>query len=223
MEPYNLLSKAHHLRELRGDEIVTPLRIEETEVADVMRNGRVLIYTGAGVSLASGVPDMRGLIACLGVDGSKRVDEFARLVMLNQPKMRRRLAVLQESFYGKPTPAHHALAQIQALTGVRVATENLDVLGETAGQEIIKREKINKALPDAELSKLDCIVTVGLRADDSGLLLRYKQVKPNGKFIALNLEPPLYLDETDYFLEGDVQKTVPKIRELIALKSIPPN
>jgi hypothetical protein len=216
MEPNKLPSLTHHNQRLRGNEMVTPLSISEQEVADVIKGGKVLIYTGAGISVAAGTPDMKGLIAYLGIDRSKRVDEFAQMVMFSPEAMHRRLMELQESFFERPTPAHTALTKIQEVTGARIATENLDMLGEAAGQELIKRGDIDKKFPDEELTGIECIITVGLRADDSGLLYRYKQINPNGRFIALNIEPPPYLDEKDYYLEGDAQVTVPHIAELIS-------
>ena len=79
----------------------------------------------------------------------------------------------------------------------------------------IKRGEIDEMLPDIEVQQLDCIVTVWLRADDSGLLWRFKEQNPEGRIIALNVEPPPYLDEKDYYLEGDAQETVPQISEIL--------
>jgi len=194
---------------------VKPLDIHTEEVVDVIRNGTAIIYTGAGISVAAGTPDMKSLMAYLGIDRSKSVDEFARTVMFNPNGMRYKLSSLQESFFERTTPAHESLAKIQQLTGIRIVTENLDMLGEAAGQKLIKRDEINESLSDTKLQQLNCIVTVGLRADDSGLLWRFKRVNPEGRIIALNVEPPPYLGEKDYYLEGDAQKTLPSIVELI--------
>jgi hypothetical protein len=205
-----------HLRERDlKHEKVTPLEITEEEVAAVIKNGRTIIYTGAGISVAAGTPDMKGLMAYLGIDRSKKVDDFIQTMMFSPDGMRAKLQSLQSSFFERTTPAHESLATIQKLTGVKIVTENLDLLGEAAGQNLIKRGEIVANFPDEVLKQLDCIVTVGLRADDSGLLWRYKQINLEGRFIALNIEPPPYLSKTDYYLEGDAQVTVPKIAELL--------
>lgn len=73
---------------------------------------------------------------------------------------------------------------------------------------------------DERLVNTNFIITVGLKADDSGLLHRYRELNPNGKFVALNISPPPYMDETDLYLEGDVQQTLPKVLEYCANKGL---
>lgn len=216
MEPNKLPSLTHYNERTRGDEIVKPLSISEQEVAEVIRNGKVIIYTGAGISVAAGTPDMKGLMSYLGIDRSKEIDDFARTIIFSPEVMHQKLMEIQKSFFGNPTPAHLALAKIQQITNVPIVTENLDMLGEIAGQKLIKRGDIEKKFQDKDLVSFDCIITVGLKADDSGLLYRYKEINPNGRFIALNIEPPPYLGNKDYYLEGDAQKTVPRIAEIIS-------
>lgn len=213
--PNQPFSLTQHMERNRGDEVVKPLGISPERVADVIKNGRTIIYTGAGISVAAGTPDMKGLMAYLGIDGSIPVDNFAKMVMFHQEELKVLLQSLQESFFERTTPAHESLAEIQELTGVNIATENLDMLGEAAGQKLIKRGEIDTTFPDTVLQRLDCIVTVGLRADDSGLLWRFRKVNPEGRLIALNIEPPPYLNEGDYYLEGDAQVTIPQIAEII--------
>lgn len=215
MQPNQQPSLTHHMERNRGDEAIKPLEIGADEVADVIKKGNTVIYTGAGISVAAGTPDMKGLMAYLGIDRSESVDDFAQMVMFSPEGLQHRLHSLQESFFERTTSAHESLTEIQKLTGIRIATENLDMLGEAAGQELIKRGDIDSAFPDSELQQLDCIVTVGLRADDSGLLRRLKEVNPDGRIIALNVEPPPYLGKQDYYLEGDAQKTIPQVAELI--------
>lgn len=216
IEPNKFPSLTHHNERTRGDEIVKPLQISEQEVADVIRNGKVLIYTGAGISIAAGTPDMKGLMSYLGIDREKNIDDFARTIIFSPEAMHRKLMQVQKSFFENPTPAHLALSKIQEATDVEIATENLDMLGEATGQKLIKRGDIEKKFLDEDLPSYDCIITVGLRADDSGLLYRYKEINPNGRFIALNIEPPPYLGDKDYYLEGDAQLTVPHIAEIIS-------
>lgn len=216
IEPNKFPSLTHHNERTRGDEIVKPLQISEQEVADVIRNGKVLIYTGAGISIAAGTPDMKGLMSYLGIDREKNIDDFARTIIFSPEAMHRKLMQVQKSFFENPTPAHLALSKIQEATDVEIATENLDMLGEATDQKLIKRGDIEKKFLDEDLPSYDCIITVGLRADDSGLLYRYKEINPNGRFIALNIEPPPYLGDKDYYLEGDAQLTVPHIAEIIS-------
>ena len=215
MEPNKQPSLTHFREGELKHEKETPLAITEDEVAAIIKRGRTIIYTGAGISIAAGTPDMKGLMAYLGIDRSRRVDDFAQAMMFSPEGMRARLLALQSSFFERTTPAHVSLARIQRLTGVKIVTENLDMLGEVAGQVLIKRGEIDNSLPDEILEQVDYIITVGLRADDSGLLWRYRHTNPKGRFIALNIDPPPYLSNTDYYLEGDAQKTLPRLEQLL--------
>jgi NAD-dependent SIR2 family protein deacetylase len=192
-------------------EKVEPLLITQEEVADVIKNGKVIFYTGAGISVAAGTPDLDVLSNYLGIDRSKSIDNFAKAVMYDPEQMRNKLINIQEKFFEKPTVAHMSLKEIQDITNARIASENLDKLGEAAGQEIIRRGYIDKVLTKKNLKEIECVITVGLRGDDSGLLYRFKHVNPKGRIIAINIAPPPYLAENDYYLEGDAQILVPNI------------
>jgi NAD-dependent SIR2 family protein deacetylase len=215
IEPNTLPSLTAQNQLQLKDEKVKPLSINEQEVADVIKNGKVIIYTGAGISVAAGTPELKELESYLRIDRPKAVDDFTRAVMFNPKEVQDKLVKLHKKFFEQPTVAHTALKEIQDVTNIRIVTENLDTLGEAAGQRLIEKWNINKMLPDEELKVVECIVTVGLKEDDSGLLYRFRHLNPNGRIIALNIKSPPYLNKTDYFLEGDAQVVVPSIAKLI--------
>jgi len=193
-----------------------PKTITLEMVAKILLEGKkVIIYTGAGISVASGTPNMKQLEKKLGINRPKELfDSFTRDLLLNPQTVRAKLAELSKVFYYGSTPAHIAITELQKRFGLTVTTENLDRLHQHAKTKVVDRNGIDKKIPNSVLKQTDYILTVGLKSDDSGLLYRFRQVNPNGKFIALNLEVPTYLDDKDYYLEGDVQNTVPKIEEL---------
>ena len=54
-----------------------------------------------------------------------------------------------------------------------------------------------------------------MSADQSGLLKNYKALNPNGSIIAFTLDKNLeYLGKQDYMVIGDVQKTIPELKQL---------
>lgn len=204
-------SLTHHKIKSHGEDKPSPTEIDEGELFEIIKNKKLIFYTGAGISVAAGTPDMRALEAFLGIDMEKQLDDFTKMLMFSPDTVKQKLIELQDSFFERTTPAHNALTELQKEFGFRIATENLDTLGETAGMALIKRQQIETQITDQELMETDYIVTVGLHSDDSGLMYRFRQLNPTGKFIALNIEPPVYLEKYDLYLEGDCQVTLPSL------------
>lgn len=111
-------------------------RIER--LADEIRDaGRLVAFTGAGVSTASGIPDFRSEDGIWQTHDPERfhIREFER-----DPGgfWERMLAVYDEAFEGdpQPNPAHRALATLEAEgTLDAVITQNADRLHQRAGSE----------------------------------------------------------------------------------------
>lgn len=204
-------SLTHTRTKERKREIITTKVISESEVANILKEKKVLVYTGAGISVAAGTPDMSNLERNLGIDQREKVDDFTRTLAVNPGGIIKRMQKIQDSFFKGSTPAHIALSEIQRVSNLIIATENLDKLHELAGSDVIKLGQINKRITNEHLSQIEYIITVGLQSDDSGLMHRFKQVNPTGRFIALNIVQPPYLDEDDFYLQGDVQHTLPDI------------
>lgn len=68
----------------------------------------------------------------------------------------------------------------------------------------------NNVTPE-DLKKIYAIITIGLAHDESGFLHWYKQYNPTGIIIAMNIEQPDYVSESDYMCTGDIQKTIPHL------------
>ncbi|WP_194288643.1 NAD-dependent protein deacetylase [Ornithinicoccus halotolerans] len=102
-------------------------------LADLVRRGRVVALTGAGVSTGSGIPDYRG------PDGSRRVTPMHHGDFLASADNRRRYWA--RSYAGwtrfraaRPNPVHHALARLETAGLVeQVITQNVDGLHQAAG------------------------------------------------------------------------------------------
>ena len=62
-----------------------------------------------------------------------------------------------------------------------------------------------------DLNAIKIIVCVGLSRDDRGLLGYFKKYNPNIILIALNLNTPNYLSNTDFLLQDDLQKVLPEL------------
>jgi hypothetical protein len=69
--------------EIRKRMFPKPQEIEITQLIEILKNKKVLFYTGAGISMASGVYDMNQLQKNLGIEMSKKVDDFLKRAINN--------------------------------------------------------------------------------------------------------------------------------------------
>jgi NAD-dependent deacetylase len=109
------------------------------------RDGLLLVVTGAGVSLASGIPTFRGTDA--GAIWKHDLTELATFAFFeNDPVQSWRwyLDRFDLVYFARPNPAHRALAAIERARGAAgqrylLVTQNIDTLHEAAGtRQLIK-------------------------------------------------------------------------------------
>jgi NAD-dependent SIR2 family protein deacetylase len=207
--------------EIRERMLPKPEELNIERLAEFLKDKRILFYTGAGISIASGVHSMDKLYDTLGIDMSKKVDRFLQKAVANPRGVINSWEEFTKAAFEKPaTPAHQSLAKLAQKLKSQIFTENVDRLQERAGVKAIHitgpwlRENIQP-----EWSKdIDVIVTVGLSYDDRGFLGWYKENNPNGKIIAVNLKQPSYLGNEDFILKGDCQKVIPELEKEFAAK-----
>ncbi len=105
-------------------------------VADLIINARrVVVFTGAGISTESGIPDFRGPG---GIWERFDPDEFTYQKFITDPESRRKhWQMLCEgglTTKAKPNPAHYAIAELDKLGKLDcVVTQNVDNLHQKAG------------------------------------------------------------------------------------------
>ena len=100
----------------------------ELAVPEILRNGRVVVLTGAGLSTDSGIPDYRG-------PGSRARQPMTFQEFVSGPAARQRYWARSHLGWGRmrqasPNAGHRALA---ALDPELVITQNVDGLHESAG------------------------------------------------------------------------------------------
>ena len=106
-----------------------------SRVADLVLGSRkTVVFTGAGVSTESGIPDFR---SPGGLWERYDPDEFTIDRFLASPETRRNMwQMLTGEFFHevKPNPAHHAIARLEKLGRLDcVITQNVDDLHQQAG------------------------------------------------------------------------------------------
>jgi NAD-dependent deacetylase len=104
--------------------------------ADLIANvGKTIVFTGAGISTESGIPDFRGPG---GIWERFDPEDFTYQKFVNDPEARRKhwrmLTSSKLTTEAKPNPAHHAVAQLYRLGKLDcVITQNVDNLHQKAG------------------------------------------------------------------------------------------
>lgn len=183
----------------------------------LLRDKKVVFYTGAGISQAAGVPTMVELDSLLGFEKENNFANWVRKTVHNPRAISQRINGFHHScFTSKPTKAHLALSELAKLKKNKVFTENLDHLHQKTGYDVIAVTSELKGLE--ALKNVDVVVCLGLSRDNKGFLAKYKEYNPKGKIVAIDLKQPSYLGSEDVWFEADLQEAVPEL--LYALKKV---
>ncbi len=191
-----------------------PKTISLAKLKKIFKKKTTLIYTGAGISAASGVPTMHQLVQLMNLGAREGFIESLDQLLDNPEKLIRIIYAFHTAcFESKPTKAHWALARLVKSKQTQLLTENLDFLQEATGVIPYRPngDYLSKQVDPASLREIDYIICIGLSFDDKGFLGWYKKNHPKGKIISIDLISPSYLGDEDYFLKGDLQKIVPKM------------
>jgi NAD-dependent SIR2 family protein deacetylase len=206
--------------EIREKMLPKPKEIKIDQLVKVLKNKRILFYTGAGISIASGVPNMEQLQKNLGIDMSQKIDELLKRAVVNPQSVIDSWEEFTKAAFEKPaTAAHQSLSRLAQRLKAQIFTENIDHLQERAGVKAthLTGPWLKENILPEWLKDIDVVITVGLSYDDRGFLGWYKENNPHGKIIAINLSQPPYLGNEDFILKGDCQNIIPELeKEFIA-------
>ena len=123
------------------------------ELADwVAAADTVVVFTGAGVSTASGVPDFRGPDGVWTRDPKAErlahIDTYVADPDVRRQAWQRRLAGAERR--PGPNPAHHALVELERLDRLdRLVTQNVDGLHQDAGSDPARVIEVHGTLREA--------------------------------------------------------------------------
>jgi len=207
--------------EIREQMLPKPQEMEMAQLVEILKNKKVLFYTGAGISIASGVHSMDQLQEALGIEMSEKVDGLLKKAVANPQSVIDSWEDFTKAAFEKPaTPAHQSLGLLAQKLKSQIFTENVDHLQERAGVKSthLTGPWLKENVQPEWLKDIDAVVTVGLSYDDRGFLGWYKENNPNGKIIAINLSQSSYLGNEDFILKGDCQKVIPELEKEFAKK-----
>lgn len=204
--------------ERRVSENASPQYMTQDELGAIIRERNILFYTGAGLSIASGIPAMNELQDLLGLETGERFF-FPFESVLEDPRSfaLKILAFHNACLFSAPTKAHFALKELAVFKNIQIITENLDCLHEASGiyPYRIDAKHLREEVGSVCLTQFDYVICMGLSFDDHGFLGWYKQHNPSGKIIAVDLNQPSYLGDEDFLVLGDLQEVIPAIQKAI--------
>lgn len=183
--------------------------VTPAEVAALLAGRRCVVFTGAGISRAAGVPDFAtfDFSAAFGLAGPP-LNEFVQALVCQPAELLERC---RKAFVVEPTPAHRALKQLHELYPFLLVTGNIDGLHEATGLEPAIQASDTQVQFDG-LRESDVLITVGISHDGIGPVAKeFRRLRPSGQVIALDLATPAYLEPGDGLLQGDLQQTLPEI------------
>lgn len=141
-----------------------PRQIDEEEILSIICNCNVLFYTGAGLSVDSGIPSMAGLYDLLGLEeGEKFADSLKNASEYPEEFAEKIQAFHDACFFSPPTEAHLALKKLAIFKNTKIITENLDLLHEHSGiaPYRIHAEEVRE-IGIASLSRIDYVICLGV-------------------------------------------------------------
>lgn len=235
-EEFNVLQPSQRKTHPNADSyVLTDRRVVESAAAQTMtreqlsrivEDRRVLFYTGAGLSVASGVPAMSELYNLLGLERGENFLFSLESALENPREFASKILLFHKAcLFSAPTKAHIALKELAVFKNIRLITENLDCLHEASGvyPYRIEAKHLREEVGGECLAEFDYVICVGLSYDDRGFLGWYKHHNPEGKIVAIDMHQPSYLGDEDFLLIGDLQEVIPKIAENLISRVFPTN
>lgn len=169
------------------------------ELAVRLAHKRILLFTGAGISKAAGLPDQKELTREIWAIFAP-LERYMQDVLNNALSERIDHVKRHQSlfFESEPTVAHWRIAQLCQRYGYSLLTGNIDQLHQKTGLQPLFYRGSGEIGHLPNLQAFDYVVTIGLAGGIGELAEAYRLRNPQGKIIAINPEPPSYL--TDWTL-----------------------
>ena len=189
------------------------------EALSRLEGRELILYTGAGISVAAGVPAFAGrnsLDAVLHLHEAFPGDAAA-LLCADPMQFARLLGTFQATLLnGEPTREHHSIAMLERMGRVRqIVSANLDLLHERAGSKsVVAPPSFANSIARYDPGDV-ALVVLGVSDDSYGAIAA---TRSHGiPVVVVDVEPPDYLTAGDCFvqatadviLDGIIESTFP--------------
>lgn len=198
------------------ESILKPLQVKaEKMIEGLLASGQLCIYTGAGLSTASGVWSYKMLCGLLGLENLK---SFIQTCTGRREELDHIIRVfMSQLFDSEPSFGHAVIHKLNQDYQCIVFTENLDNLHQKLKTRVITR---NNFQISSLLLKGKQLLVLGVSDDHSGLIRKYRRYMPQSGIYVVNDGSNLpYIEETDQFVKEDVQIFLQRLNEAIDRKS----
>ncbi len=181
---------------------------------NILQYKKIIFYTGAGLSVASGIPSMDQLETKIGIKNGEFIESIRKILKDPYQALKQIIIFHKACFFSSPSLAHWKIKEIALKKNCLIFTENLDFMHELTGiyPYRIKPQRIIKEVTCEHLKQIEFVICIGLSHDDRGFLNWYKTHNSNGKIISINYNKPLYLDDNDYWIQEDLQEVFQKLQ-----------
>ena len=203
-----------------GETGATPQLITVKDCASLIGDSAIIFYTGYGISSAANTTDTGEIEQELDLKNAAKMDKAHHIVevaikLISNPE--KYIDMYQEVLKNvkalEPTDAHKAISK---MTKSPVLTENSDKLHQMTNVQVLTSKDLkDKTRLTQMFRNVKYLITVGLVYDESGVIKTFKDASPDGRIIAFNDRGPLDLSNRDYLVKGDVQITVPELKDYI--------
>lgn len=175
------------------------MRINSFQVASLIKERKVLLFTGAGVSMTAGLPDLTELNAAIEKIFSP-LDSYIDDIVNNRTILRADYVRDYWSLFteSEPTEAHYLVAKLCNDYGYDLATGNFDCLHQKTGLNPIFQNIGDVVIPTLE--KYDYILTIGLNSGIGSVSKTFRKKNRQGRIIAISPDPPNYLTDKDFYV-----------------------
>jgi hypothetical protein len=183
--------------------------VTSEEILQLLTTRRCLVFTGAGISRAAGVPDFAtfDFSDVFGLRGPL-LNQFVKQIVTAPQTL---LDLCQRTFAVNPTPAHLALRQIHDRYPFRLVSGNIDGLHEATGM-CPTRQASDTEVQFSGLGDYEVLIGIGISHDGMGPVAQeFRRLRPDGIIIAIDMNTPAYLAPDDGLLQGDLQEILPAI------------
>lgn len=190
----------------RPSEPATPTSL--VEALERLTEYPVVVYSGAGVSLASQIPTFEGassLNTFLRLDEEFPGELLARMIADPQSLACWFRDFQRSLMLAKPNRCHFLLAELESLGRVHgVVSSNIDNLQERAGSTML--QKLYNADSCDVLNRFperSALLVLGVSADDHGIVAAAR--KSCWPVFVVDPSPPFYLSDGDCFIQSDAE------------------